>query len=155
MIRYDGSGWLKCGTDFDRVRDFLELFGIKPQRQKGGVWLNRTKKIFICWLDPLRGNVKNDAYPWDNSAEYGESIDPNHPNAVVIYEKHLDPDENKGHIESALAQERYRYIFWKEHNRGYRWYKFYGKYELDCERTQKENRCVWVKVADNVNVNER
>lgn len=61
----------------------------------------------------------------------------------------MDGQTRKAHIEKYMSSNQRRVTFFREEDElGFRFYRFVGVFELNKEKTEKENKCVWERISD-------
>jgi len=149
------EGVIRPGDDFTTRKETNVLLGLSPTAgfMRGGARIAAVDgEAAIIWWPKCR-DEKNG---WENvKEEYGEDIGRGFNSVLVISEKNLDERRNQEHIQRVIATsaERIRYVFWREELNRTRWYKFYGKFQLDEEATRRENKCIFKRIVSEVAVN--
>ena len=89
----------------------------------------------------------------------GASV-PNKPNEIVwcnelsedgleIREYNKNEQARKSHVERYLSGNQRRVTFFREEDElGFRFYRFVGVFELNKDKSEKENKCVWERISD-------
>lgn len=115
------------------IDDICVLFDTVPKKRgflRMGVADIPGKSNVELWF-PILKNNKN----WDN--QLSEDKD-------VFVERHKDLNRNKQHIVNLLREHRRRVTFFKEKDvLGMDVYHFLGIYDLNEEKSQRQNACVW------------
>lgn len=59
-------------------------------------------------------------------------------------------EQSRGeHVERYLSDNQRRVTFFREEDElGFRFYRFVGVFELNKEKSEKENKCVWERISD-------
>ena len=158
MSDYDkclSDGVIRCGADFDKRRETNLLLGLSPNAgfMRGGASMTpaNEEEAIVCWLKD-----EDEANGWVNvKLEFGEDIGKGYKAVLTFSERNVDEERNKEHIAYILGHPatRTRYVFWRETFNGAAWYKFYGKFQLDEEATRRENKCIYRRIASEVEIN--
>ena len=140
------------GNDFNTRAEINELFGISrgAGARKGGAALSGVgREEIICW-----SNEPSPESPWVNAkVKFGPNSDSRgYQEVLEITEENRDPSENEKHIQKIMntPELRTRHVFWREERNGARWYKFYGTFVLDLEKTNASKKCWFKRVATEV-----
>ena len=68
---------------------------------------------------------------------------------TIIYEYSNDPKKRKGHVDTHIQNDKARITFFLEKDDlGFNFYKFVGVFRIDEKESLKQNKCVWVRIAD-------
>lgn len=68
---------------------------------------------------------------------------------LEIQEYHKNEQARKEHVEKHLSGNQKRITFFREEDElGFRFYRFVGVFELNKEKSEKENKCVWERISD-------
>lgn len=140
---------IKFGDDFAKRSEINLLFGLSEGAgtMQGGASLQPVGRVAIIWWpnDPCDNkdwvNVKEVLGPASDSRGYQE--------VLQISETNRNPLENERHIKETLETPRSqeRYAFWHESRLGAHWYKFYGVYKLNHEKTKETGKCWFERIA--------
>ncbi len=144
-----------CGADLRTRSRTNRLLGLPPNAgfMVGGAHFvtREGEEATICWP-----KYEDYEHRWINSQEeYGEDIGRGFRAVLTYSERNLDEEVNQEHIERVIntPAERIRYVFWREELHNHRWYKFYGKFQLDEDATRRENKCIFRRIASEVPTN--
>jgi very-short-patch-repair endonuclease len=135
---------------FMTLQDVSELFN-KGYHGNQHAWFSGRKGSNI-WVWCPRLSVNGETY---NQATVNEITD----DGQIIYEYWKDELENKGKIEDVIDGEqkdrtiRYTFAYFKDSS-GESRYRFRGIFKLNKERTIKEQKRVWEKISDRVDLGE-
>ena len=142
------------GDDFETRAEINELFGLSKGAgtRQGGASLKKVGRNEIIWWP----NEPAPNSPWvDAKVKFGPNSDSRgHQEVLEITEENKDPVENEKHIKKIIdKRERHtRHVFWHEQRQrpNARWYKFYGTFVLDLEKTKASKKCWYNRVATEV-----
>lgn len=68
---------------------------------------------------------------------------------TIIYECSNDSKKRKGHVDTHIQNDKARITFFLEKDDlGFNFYKFVGVFRIDEKESRKQNKCVWVRIAD-------
>ena len=134
------KGYLKV-DEFEYIRtidEAFDIFGAKAKhrgflRVAGASVPNKPNEIVWC---PNSGHRI-----WCNElSEDGLEI--------REYNK-TDEQTRKNHVERYLSDNQKRITFFREEDElGFRFYRFVGVFELNKDKSEKENKCVWERISD-------
>lgn len=138
---------IEFGNNFKTRAEINQLFGLPPGAgtMQGGASLSRQGMTAIIWWpnDPR----PNSEYGWINrKTKLGDALDAQGYNEVLeISEGNSDPAIAEKHVKETLSnpESQKRYVFWHESRKGVKWYKFYGVYELQKDRTAQDGKTCW------------
>ena len=140
------------GDDFRTRAEINELFGLPngAGTRQGGASLEGVGRNGILWWpnEPAPNNS------WVNAkVTFGPKTDRRgYQEVLEITEENRDPVENEKHIERVIGAPKLgtREVFWHEQRNGVRWYKYYGTFVLDFEKTKASKKCWYKRVATEV-----
>lgn len=141
---YIKKGYIKTSYNakFRVIKDIAKMFGKDHPNVRSG-FVNIKNEIYIwCPILKIEGFEceKND---WENEI----SDDGN-----IIYE--IQKNKNNKYL-NVLNENQTRYVFAKyKDGMGSIIYKFLGVYNLDKEKTKEENKRIWKKISDKIDLNE-
>ena len=134
---YKTMGILKVedGVILSNTDDICTIFETKvPKRgflRAGGVLLPNGD--FVWWPNAIHSIWANEM------SDDGEKI--------VEYNK-SDEQKRNQHVENCLALNQRRITFYRKKDIfGQHYYRFVGVYEMDKEKSRKENKCVWRRIS--------
>ena len=68
---------------------------------------------------------------------------------LEIREYNRNEQSRSEHVERYLSDNQKRVTFFREEDElGFRFYRFVGVFELNKEKSEKENKCVWERISD-------
>jgi len=68
---------------------------------------------------------------------------------LEIREYNKNEQARKSHVERYLSSNQRRVTFFREEDElGFRFYRFVGVFELNKDKSEKENKCVWERISD-------
>ena len=68
---------------------------------------------------------------------------------LEIREYNKNEQARKSHVERYLSGNQRRVTFFREEDElGFRFYRFVGVFELNKDKSEKENKCVWERISD-------
>lgn len=68
---------------------------------------------------------------------------------LEIREYNKNEQVRKDHVERYLSGNQRRVTFFREEDElGFRFYRFVGVFELNKDKSEKENKCVWERISD-------
>lgn len=68
---------------------------------------------------------------------------------LEIWEYNRNEQSRSEHVERYLSNNQKRVTFFREEDElGFRFYRFVGVFELNKEKSEKENKCVWERISD-------
>ena len=68
---------------------------------------------------------------------------------LEIREYNRNEQSRREHVERYLSDNQRRVTFFREEDElGFRFYRFVGVFELNKEKSEKENKCVWERISD-------
>lgn len=144
------EGKVKFGYDFSSLAEVTHLWGLSasklPYRVAFKVPGHENR---ICVLLSEDGGDN-----WRNIPHRGMALDDRGWREIIrIDEVNSDSMKSKQRVEEELKNPLERYVFWRESRDGVAWYKFYGVFALDVEKSQAsvkagENVCIYRKVSD-------
>lgn len=137
---YKRKGYLRV-SDNDYVKNIDDAATVFNTKAKHRGFLRAAgfdvpnEKNTIVWC-PSKNNKQ-----WSN-----ELVE----DGTVIYECNNDPKKSGGHVKNHIQKDNETRItfFLEKDDLGFNFYKFVGVFEIDREESQKLNKCVWVKIAD-------
>lgn len=144
------EGIVKFGYDFNSLAEVTHLWG-----------LSATKLPYrVAFKIPGRENARvlllseEGGDGWRNLPFYGEKTDGCGWHEIVeIAEGNSDWEKSMRRVKDELKNPLERYVFWRECRDGVAWYKFYGVFKLDVEKTRASKDsgapvCYYHKVSD-------
>jgi hypothetical protein len=121
------------------IDDAAAIFGTKAKHKgfyRSAGFNIPGKNGFIVWCPVVNNKI------WENLL-----LDNGH--IITEVSKNATPDKRKQHYQNAVASGESRVTFFKEKDDlGFYFYRFVGVFKADLEKSIKEDKTVWVKVAD-------
>lgn len=133
------KGYLKV-DESEYVRTIDEAFAIFGAKAKHRGFLRvagasiSNKKNEIVWCPNSVHRI------WCNEVS---------ENGLEIREYNKDEQVRKKHVEKHISINQKRVTFFREEDElGFHFYRFVGVFELNKEKSEKENKCVWERISD-------
>lgn len=121
------------------IDDAAAIFGTKAKHKgflRSAGFLIPGKKDFIVWCPVINNKV------WENKL-----LDNGH--IITEVHKTANHNEREKHYRNAVSSGESRVTFFKEKDDlGFYFYRFVGVFKADLAKSIKEDKTVWVKVAD-------
>lgn len=141
---YIKKGYISVEDDvaFHKIVDAINCFGVDYDGYQRGGCPHPKQDGVLLWFPKLYKNKL-----WDNRISDDEKI---------IYEKSTKESEILSHMNGVISGEYHqRIVFARVKNSlGIIMYRFKGKYQLNIERSKKEEQLVWERVSKKVKTYE-
>ncbi len=136
-IRQRGVLKIDDNVSLNTIDDIAVVFGTKPKHRgflrASGVAVPKCANEIVWW--PNEKHSK-----WCNELS---------PDKLTITEYPKEESERRGHMMSHIDKGVKRITFLKYTDwLGMNTYRFVGVFQLDKEKSIKENKCVWVRISD-------
>ncbi len=142
-VRQRGVLRVDDNVSLNTIDDIAAIFGTKP-KHKGylralAVWVsNKENEELVWWPNEMHSK-------WCNKLS---------DDKLTLTEYPKEESEREGHMKSHLTEGVKRITFLKYTDwLGMNTYRFVGVFQLNKEKSIKENKCVWERTSDTYNLN--